>query len=377
MTTSSALDRAVRRVVDSGNCSGCGACTLLDDGLQMRLDKDGFSRPIRVSPNPRSDAQDSRTFGRICPGRTVRAPKTDLRRHATMGSYVSVWRGWAVDAEIRFRGSSGGVLTALAAWLVESGQATAVSGVAASEGTPRRTVPIEIGSRDEALSASGSRYAPVSAAVGRALVQPSIGKPCETSALRALWPMTADGSTGATEPIRMSFFCAGTPSQRATDRLLDHLDVPPAEPLQDMWYRGRGWPGAFTAVTADRTAEASYNQSWGEFLGPTMQWRCKICPDGVGESSDVTAADLWHADDAGYPSFVEGAGVSAIIARTERGHELIEAARRAGVLVVEPSVSMRSPTSSPSSGVDVNNSLRGCSARCWRGEVSRATAASG
>ena len=50
----------------------------------------------------------------------------------------------------------------------------------------------------------------------------------------------------------------------------------------------------------------------------------------------MTAADLWHADDRGYPDFTEGAGVSALIARTERGLDLVTRAVAAGVLVAAP-----------------------------------------
>ena len=67
-----------------------------------------------------------------------------------------------------------------------------------------------------------------------------------------------------------------------------------------------------------------------------MHPRCKLCPDGVGESADVTAADLWDADERGYPSFADQAGVSALIARTPRGYQLVLDAVAAGVLVVHP-----------------------------------------
>jgi len=155
----------------------------------------------------------------------------------------------------------------------------------------------------------------------------SVGKPCEVSALRRL---NADGN-----PLIMSFFCAGTPSARATDTLLRNLGVEDEANVDELWYRGRGWPGRFTARSRGTEVNADYESSWGSTLGPTTQWRCKICPDGVGESADIVAADYWTVDDRGYPVFIEGDGVSALIARTQTGLDTVLRAAAAGVIHLE------------------------------------------
>ena len=330
---SRSLDAAVDRVVREGNCSGCGACTQLDSGLAMRLDAEGFSRPVRVAASTASPDATAR-FDASCPGTVMRAtdPPGSVR-HPTMGPVIRAWEAWATDDDERFTGSSGGTLTALAAWLRSTGEAVNVVGARAQQSDPRRTVSVSIMSRDEALASAGSRYGPVSNAAHPDALSPScavVGKPCESSALRAL------AATGEA-PLLLSFFCAGTPSQNATDALVDELGVAPGTPLRSLWYRGHGWPGAFTVTTADgATATSSYDESWGEHLGRAVQWRCRICPDGVGESSDVTAADLWTTDERGYPDFADGAGVSALIARTPRGLDLVERAIAAGVITATP-----------------------------------------
>lgn len=342
----SALDREISRVVAAGNCSGCGLCTRLDSGLEMRLDDDGFARPQRTGTGETA-ADAVRTFRAACPGVTVSAQRPEgSTRHPTMGPVVQAWAGWAADPEIRHRGSSGGVLTALAAWLVATGEAPAVIAAAASETQPRRTVSITLTTRAQALAAAGSRYGPVSnAAAQQSAPAPGaiIGKPCEVSALRAAQSRpqgAADpnvATPAAAPPLLLSFFCAGTPSQLATDALAAELGVARESPVRELWYRGRGWPGRFTVVPeSGQSVSTSYDESWGQHLGRAVQWRCKICPDGVGESADVSAADLWDADERGYPSFEEGEGVSAIVARTRRGHELVLRAIEAGILVVRP-----------------------------------------
>ena len=329
-----ALHDAIDGVVRSGNCSGCGMCTLLDPGLGMQLDSAGFNRPVATGAlNPAPDALSKFRTG--CPGLTVAAQSPPgSTRHSTMGPVVRAWRAWATDPDTRFLGSSGGALTALAAWLAETGEAASVVGARAEPANPRRTVSVRITSREEALAAAGSRYAPASnctAAEPGDAASAFVGKPCEVSALAAI------ADSASPRPLLLSFFCAGTPSQFATDRLVEGLGVAPAERPTGLWYRGHGWPGRFTVERrGTESVSASYDESWGEHLGPAVQWRCKICPDGVGESSDVTAADLWEADERGYPDFTERAGVSALIARTERGLDVVTRAIAAGVLEATP-----------------------------------------
>jgi coenzyme F420 hydrogenase subunit beta len=328
------LDAGIDGVVRQGNCSGCGACTQLDAGLAMHLDAEGYSRPTRVGASTAGpDARER--FDASCPGVVMRAADPPgSTRHPTMGPVIQAWEAWATDEEMRFTGSSGGTLTALSAWLASTGEASSIVGARAATDEPRRTVSVSIMSREEALASAGSRYGPVSNASHPDALAPGcavVGKPCEASALRALSGSRNDA------PLLLSFFCAGTPSQNATDALVEELGVPAGAPLRSLWYRGHGWPGAFTATPHDGDAvTSSYDDSWGKHLGRAVQWRCRICPDGVGESSDVTAADLWSTDERGYPDFADGAGVSALIARTPRGLDVVQRAIAAGVISATP-----------------------------------------
>jgi coenzyme F420 hydrogenase subunit beta len=317
------LDAEITRVVAAGNCSGCGGCLLLDSGLRLELDDDGFGRPMRLGASTAAPDAAER-FRSSCPGLVVAAqnPPGSVR-HPTMGPVVAAWEAWAVDPEIRRAGSSGGTLTALASWLVSTGRAASVTGARSSPVEARRTVSVTITSRDEAIAAASSRYAPVTGALAHD--DAMIGLPCRVAAVRA---------QGGESPILLSFFCAGTPSQRATDSLAQQLGSSSPSSLR---YRGDGWPGRFTIRREDgATASLDYEESWGAHLGRDLQWRCKICPDGVGESADIIAADLWESDERGYPVFGERDGVSALIARTARGRALVEEAISDGVLVAAP-----------------------------------------
>lgn len=327
---------AVDEVLARDACSGCGLCPRLDPALEMQLDDRGYQRP-RVVGESRPIDRAEEIFARSCPGVVVTAPPmpTGARRHPELGTYLEAWQAWAADPEVRRAGSSGGVLTALHGWLVASGRAARVTGAAGDTSDVRRTVPVTITTREAALAAAGSRYAPVSALANPDVSAPGgavTGKPCEIAALRRAAPDLVEGEV----PLLLSFFCAGTPSQHATAALLQDLGVAPDDDLRSLRYRGDGWPGRFQARTDHGEVSADYDESWGRVLGPTTQWRCKVCVDGVGESADIVCADSWATDDRGYPVFVEGDGLSALIARTPRGLQAIQDAAAAGVIVLSP-----------------------------------------
>lgn len=322
------LADAVDAVVRNDNCTGCGVCALVSDRITMGLSADGFMRPTVAPRGGDDDAAQARTFQASCPGVRLRAPDSEGSTHWLFGRVVAAWEGHAVDDSVRRAGSSGGVLTALTAFLVDVGEAAVVTGAAQDASRPKRTVPVTITSREEALAAAGSRYAPVSvpsAWNGGGMV----GKPCEVAGLRQFLD-----ATSAEDPILLSFFCAGTPSQHATDGLVQKLGGDP-EQLTSLRYRGDGWPGRFV-FTGAASGSQDYNESWGHHLGRQLQSRCKICPDGTGEHADIAVGDFWATDERGFPTFDEGEGSSVVIARTRRGAALIERAVAAKVLALAP-----------------------------------------
>jgi coenzyme F420 hydrogenase subunit beta len=334
------LDRSIKSVVRNGNCSGCGACALLSARVSMSLDDAGFMRPQvdrAITVNPARDRQEGSLFNRVCPGRRLDAELAgDRKEHETFGVFVSSWRAHAADAEVRYSGSSAGVLTALTQHLLSTSTITAVIAAGPSTSQPTRTVPVRIQTREESLRASGSRYAPTSTLTSYSLsstAEALVAKPCEVAAARQLHREL--GKDEGEMPPLLSFFCAGTPSQRATETLIESLGATP-DKITDLRYRGRGWPGEFVASDGVREVATSYDESWGKHLGRQLQWRCKTCPDGTGESADVAVGDFWKADDRGYPLFEDSEGSSVAIARTARGHDLLMAAARSGLVILEP-----------------------------------------
>ena len=339
MTDHHALPTSLARVMRGNSCSGCGLCAGLAPGIAMARDAKGWWRPKAVGPVP---AEMDALLARTCPGSTVAPwqPAADVRIHPYWGPIRDCVTGFATDPELRFAASSGGALSALALHALATGRVSRVLHVGMDPDAPLLTAIRRSTGRDDVLACAGSRYAPAAplAELMAELETPGqilfIGKPCDVGALRQL--MAADPAIAARFPLLLSFFCAATPSQTGTDRIVAKLGIA-REEVASFRYRGNGWPGRAEAVTRDgQRASMSYPDSWGAILSKEVQWRCKICPDAVGGVADIAAADAWHADEAGYPLLEEAEGRSLILIRTARGADALARAVADGVLEVTP-----------------------------------------
>jgi coenzyme F420 hydrogenase subunit beta len=335
--SSARLPAVLDRVVKGETCSGCGLCAGIDPAIGMARDARGFWRP-EARGTPR--AETARLLETACPGATVAPWDEAPNRHPLWGPWYRCLTGQAVDSTVRHKASSGGALSALALHLLESGAADRVLHVAMDPDHPLLTAIARSSGRADVLRAAGSRYAPASplAELMAELETPGrlvfIGKPCDAGALRQL--TRADPAIAARFAAILSFYCAGTPSQRGTDRIVAALGATPDE-VRSFRYRGDGWPGTAAATLDDgRVLRMSYPASWGGILSKELQFRCKICPDAVGGAADVAAADAWYGGDDGYPAFDEADGRSLILTRTAHGDALVAAAEAAGAIRTEP-----------------------------------------
>ncbi|MES3046687.1 Coenzyme F420 hydrogenase/dehydrogenase, beta subunit C-terminal domain [Sphingomonas faeni] len=314
---------SLAEIIDNGLCAGCGACVAAIDrpDLSMQMRDDGYLRPVGVVLT----APERAILGAVCPGKTLEGKANAPDYHPLWGPIRTLATGHAIDPDVRFRGSSGGVLTALAIGLVESGEVDFVVANTASEDDPIDNRTVARGDRDGLLGAAGSRYAPSSplADIERHLATGKrfafVGKPCDVAGLARM--AKRDPRIDRQVAYRFAFFCAGVPSRRGTLAVLDALGVDHSDCTR-FQYRGDGWPGLARAQRRDGSSESmDYSSSWGTILNRYLQFRCKICPDGTGEFADIACADAWYGKD-GYPDFTERDGRSLIVVRSARGEAL-------------------------------------------------------
>jgi coenzyme F420 hydrogenase subunit beta len=142
-------------VTANGFCTGCGLCAAVapPGHIRMTLSKSGFLRPIVLKSLP---ASTERQISYTCPGIVVGHPAGVQNYHPIWGPLLSVQTGHATNPEIRKLGSSGGVLSALALHLLESGKVDFVAQIAVSKTDPLANALQLSRTREDVISIAGT-----------------------------------------------------------------------------------------------------------------------------------------------------------------------------------------------------------------------------
>ena len=334
----------LEKIIHDGLCIGCGLCTAIagEDALRFGRDAEGEPRPFA---GPALDDAVMDLVYDICPGFNLEglpqelgaaAPQQDL----VWGPHVRMLQAHAGDPQQRHIGATGGVLTALACQLLESGEVAMIAHVRAAGDPPHFGEATISRTTEDVLAAAGSRYGPTAALaqIGALLDGDEpfalIAKPCDLNAMRRL----AHHDPRVDKLVRywLTPVCGGYMPDVGFRQFASRMGHNP-DSITAVRYRGHGCPGPTRIEHEDGSAaEHHYLDVWGD---DDSQWvlsfRCKVCADGIGEAADIAAADNW---DGGAPTR-EGSetdpGSNAMIVRTEAGARLVAAAISSGRLVEE------------------------------------------
>lgn len=312
-------------------CLGCGVCQSFTKDIQMFVNQDGFIVPNKETIENLNEAN---FINKVCPAINIDCVK---RADTVFGKVTSAYEGWATDSEIRYHASSGGIITALCCYLLDTKKVDGIIQVKASVTNPMQNDVVISTSKETILASSSSRYSPVSMFKSiKQMIEKNnstyafIGKPCDIMTIQRIIKEIPEWEKRI--KYKISLVCAGIPSFNATEYLVNRGKQGKDIQLYSLKYRGDGWPGKFKAVYSDNTEfQLHYNESWGEVLGRNLNFRCKICPDGVGQYADIVVGDYWNTKD-GYPDFSERDGKCFIISRNTVGDSLLSEAKKNGVI---------------------------------------------
>ncbi|KUM27029.1 coenzyme F420 hydrogenase [Mesorhizobium loti] len=326
-------------IVENGLCVGCGLCRSMAalGAVDMVMTPEGRERPIAQQV---LDKQMLMRINAVCPGtRIVGPPPAQTNGAALMdtiwGPAERLVLGCAGDSAVRFRGSGGGVLTALGQFMLSSGRVNFILHVAASRSAPMRSEQRLSFDASSVLESAGSRYGPAASLVGigeildRGEPFAMIAKPCDVTAVRNLARL--DPRIDEHMRYALAFFCGGVSDLTRSEQVLRRFGLHEDE-LTLFRYRGHGNPGLNRIETRDgRAFELTYCQLWEDEDKWMIPPRCKICPDGIGQVADIAVSDAWLN---GGPT-IEDEPLNCIVVRTKRGLDLVEAAAEADALAIK------------------------------------------
>ena len=326
-------NKTIEWVVEAGLCTQCGWCVpnCPTQAIVQRETPSGFLFP-------RVQADKCTLCGlcdRICSGWHIEKQIQDQKSDPFKGPVLGAFCGYATDPAVRSNSQSGGVVSALLCYQLESG---CIDGALVSrmprDGSLRPFASLTRNS-DEVLSAAGSKYCPVH--LGTELRRDMkntesitvVGTSCQIQTIRNAQVHLKERQKNIR--LTIGLFCDRILSRLTIDQLCEKAGCAPAD-VTDFHYRSkarRGWPGEVRIeekTGQEHFLAAEERIRTKDAFTPA---RCRVCFDKMNVLADIAVGDAYglRTDKQGY---------SVILARTERGKDALEAAQSAGVLVLEP-----------------------------------------
>jgi len=241
---------------------------------------------------------------------------------------------------MREGGAGGGIVTALCWDLLKHGD---VDGCIVARMNPQQPWIGEsfiARSYDDLLQSQGSKYMiiPTNAIFQEIRRTPGryayVALPCQVHGFRMLAqrdPVLRERITAV-----IGLFCGGSLEPNLVTELLEARGIA-IDDIADFQFRGGEWPGRMRAVlTSGEIRDLHYSNykdgAYNYFTGLYMPARCQTCLDGSGLFADLSISDAWTRDREGNYRFKSQ---SRILARTDRGVEVLEQAMARGTIVGE------------------------------------------
>ncbi|PLS27703.1 Coenzyme F420 hydrogenase/dehydrogenase, beta subunit C-terminal domain [Bifidobacterium parmae] len=314
---------------------GCGSCAFLDPAFRIVRNMDGCYQASVVG-----QVNDWQAAARVCPfagtisedqiGKELFGAQEGVSHNKYLGYYLDTYVGYAKVDGWRARGSSGGMISWLAAKMLEEGLVDAV--VHAKDGPdPEHMYTIQVSHTVEELnSGAKSKYYPVEMSEALKYVRTHderflfIGIPCFVKAVRLLCREDSVLQERIKYCIglvcghlKSDFFAkaeaweSGVPLDRIAR--VDFRHKLPDGPASDYAVEVERTDNA--APVIKRTADLS-TTNWG--LGYFKYNACDYCDDVLAETADVTFGDAW------IPKYVsDGAGCNVIVIRNQDVRDLL------------------------------------------------------
>ncbi|MEN8158181.1 MAG: Coenzyme F420 hydrogenase/dehydrogenase, beta subunit C-terminal domain, partial [Bacteroidota bacterium] len=277
-----------------------------------------------------------------CPGRYFDFPlyrehffKNAPHFHTYTGPYRQLYIGHATDAALRLAGASGGILSTILIYLLETHKIDGAIVTRMSPEKPWLTEPFIATTREEILEGAQSKY--IITSVNEILKQSSsfegslayVGLPGQVQSVRKL----QKAADPAVQNIRYVFgpFYGNTLHFSSVKSFLRSHKEKDYRQIHKLWFRHGEWPGNMRVeLKSGRVIELK--KFHANYLIPFHIVRSSLyCTDFTNEFTDISGGDAWA------PVYEErGKGFSMVIARSEAGAELLEEMEQADWLNLSP-----------------------------------------
>ncbi|MFH2093451.1 MAG: Coenzyme F420 hydrogenase/dehydrogenase, beta subunit C-terminal domain [Pseudomonadota bacterium] len=315
------------RMSNPKHCSGCGACAgvCADRVLEMQYTHEGTLRPRLVKK-----CNNCGRCMKACPvlGFDISREEKEIFGQQADDSETGVvrkaYKGYATEPGLRLRSSSGGLVTAILAQLLKTGEIEAVLSVVDNPEDPFRPKGTWITNAADLDKSSGSKYTPVALLEAVCNLPPDlkkiavVGLPCHLWGLRLLEKNKFLKDKQVV--LKLGLFCGRTPTGQSVEFIMHKNNIRPQD-TKSIRYRGNGWPGGLKIATQTGDVFYPLDEVWPFLATPYFySTHCFFCRDFFAHLSDLSFGDAWLPECQG-----DNTGWSLCMVRSTAGEKVIAA----------------------------------------------------
>jgi coenzyme F420 hydrogenase subunit beta len=304
--------------IDESACNACGICVEVCPGHEVNF-----------------AALNEAAFGR--------QPDDKL-----LGNYFGCYTGHATDENVRYNSSSGGMVSALLIYALENGIINGALVTRMNPAKPLEPQPFIARTKEEILSASGSKYCFVPANIALAEILKAeesekfamVGLPCHMHGLRKA--ELSNKKLRERVALRVGLFCSNTNVFQMTEYIIGKQKIK-LDQVSKLDYRGNGWPGEMRIQFGGNKERKIPYEDYIKYhqFGFFTTRRCTLCSDLTSEFADISFGDAWLEKGKDKAQ----SGLSMAIVRSDSGQEVFTQALQGKSIRAtdyEPSKALRS-----------------------------------
>ncbi len=325
--------------MNSNLCNRCGSCVGLSEGKIVFTDREGNYRP-KVLHEP-DEVQSARLL-HACTGKDFSFPgyrklfyNDSLEFHTYTGPFYEIFIAHANDENIRQTGASGGMISAILIYLLQSKQIEGAVVTGMSKEKPWLTQPYIATTENEILEAAQSKYIitsvneilpEIEAFEGRLAY---VGLPGQVQSIRKLQEI----NDPSVKNIKYLFgpFYGNTLHFSSVRSFLRSYKIKDYRNISKLYFRYGEWPGNMRVEMSDGRA-VELPKFHANYLIPFhIVKNSLLCTDLANEFTDISGGDAWA------PVYEErGKGFSMVLGRTAEGMRILSEMEQKGLITLQP-----------------------------------------
>ena len=300
----------MNKIIEQKLCTGCTSCKNIcpKNAISMVEGYDGFL----YHEIDQSKCINCGLCKKVCPVINTKSNE----------SLNKCYGGYALDDEIRFKSSSGGIFSLVANYILDNNGI--VIGAAFDENNKLNHVAIT--SKKELEKLRGSKYLQSNLNDIFKFIEKKlktnkvlfVGTPCQVAGMKAYIKNDYNNL------LCMDLVCHGIPSPKMFDKYIKELEIGNGKLLNyNFRDNSTGWDSYSNSMIFKnkKLIEKSDNNNYMKLFLSDIALRksCYNCNFKLGNKySDITLGDFWNVKDC-YPEMYNKEGVSCIIINTELG----------------------------------------------------------